>query len=173
MALDVHAKWALFALIFWIMAIGFGALQLVASSRPYEAPRNTTVFAVAAGTWAWTTSDSGCQAATHRISFSPDDKTMTIMSSPPFKNADGQLESLTVYDVLRHSRGSLRGSIRNERRRTAAGRPVVWDLELRGPNRYAWHRTDWLFFEHTAEIRRCGPPYKPTPFDGPVLGPPN
>ena len=35
------------------------------------------------------------------------------------------------------------------------GQPVVWDLVLRSPNRFAWHRTDWESWATTRDLRRC------------------
>ena len=84
---------------------------------------------------------------------------MTITSSEPYEGADGKLDSVAVYDVLEHTRSRIRGAIRGETRLTENGEPVVWDLVLRSPNRYAWHRTDWPPVALTGEIQRCDAPY--------------
>jgi hypothetical protein len=138
LTLDIHRKWLLGASVFWIVALTLATASLLSWARPYHVNRNTTIFAVAAGSWAWTTSDA-----------------------------------VTTYDVLLHTASGLRGAIRGERRLTATGAPVVWDLELRGPNRYDWHRADWAFYERTAEIQRCGVQYRPAPFSGATVGPPS
>lgn len=123
--------------------------------RPYGAPSDTDVFTVAQGRWAWTTTASGCSNDWHRIAFTPDHQVMTITSSKPYKGADGALDSVAVYDIQAHTQSWIRGAIRGETRLTTDGRPVVWDLVLRSPDRYAWHRTDWIRGGYTAEIRRC------------------
>jgi len=123
-------------------------------TRPY-APPGSDVFAMAAGRWAWTTRDSGCTNDWHRIAFSPDHSVMTITSSKEYKQADGTWDSVAVYDIRGSGPGWIRGAIRGEMRKTPDGRLVVWDLVFRSPNRYAWHRTDWLGGAYTAEIQRC------------------
>ena len=124
-------------------------------TRGYEPPSGTDVFALAQGTWAWTTSDSTCFTDPQRISFTPDHKGMLITLAQPFKQADGTLDSVAYYDILRVTRNSIRGAIRGETRLTADSQPVVWDLVLESPDRFAWHRTDWAQWEHTRDLRRC------------------
>jgi len=144
------------------VAIGVGLLIPVVGiagyllyTQPYEPAEGTDIFAVVEGKWAWTTSDSGCAGESHRIAFTPDRAVMTIAASKPYEGADGKLDSMAVYDVLSHTQASIRGAIRGETRLTDAGAPVVWDLVLRGPNNYAWHRTDWFRGAVTREIQRC------------------
>lgn len=127
-------------------------------TRTYEIPPGKDIFAVVQGTWAWTTSDSNCVTDPHRISFTPDHTGMLITLAHPYKRADGTLHSVAYYDILRVTRSSIRGAIRGETRLTADSQPVVWDLVLRSPDRYTWHRTDWARWEHTQDIRRCPEP---------------
>ena len=140
-------------LVIPILALAIGAY--VWFTRAYEVPEGTEVFDAAEGRWAWTTDTGGCAAKWHRISFSQDRRIMTITSSEPYAGADGKVDSVAVYDILEHTRGRIRGAIRGETRLTADSQPVVWDLVLRGPDRYAWHRTDWVPGGLTREIRRC------------------
>jgi hypothetical protein len=128
------------------------------STRPYVVPAGGDIFAVVQGRWAWTTKVGGCTNDWHRISFAPDHTVMTIASSKPYKTADGTFDSVAVYDVLAHTQSWIRGAIRGETRLTPDGRPVVWDLVLRSPDRYAWHRTDWALGGYTMEIKRCPEP---------------
>jgi len=145
------------------VAIGLGLPGLVLGivgyvmyAQPYEPAEGADIFAVVEGRWAWTTADSGCAGGEwHRIAFTPDRTVMTIAASKPYEGADGKLDSLAVYDIVSHTRGSIRGAIRGETRLTDAGEPVVWDLVLKGPNHYAWHRTDWARGGSTLEIERC------------------
>lgn len=141
------------------LAIGL-ALPVVAYflfrsfTRTYDTPAGTDVFALAQGTWAWTTADSNCRTDPERISFTPDRKGM-IITARPWKQEDGTLDSVAYYDILRVTRNSIRGAIRGETRLTADSHPVVWDLVLRSPDRFAWHRTDWASWETTRDLRRC------------------
>ena len=144
------------------VAIGIGLLMPVAAvagyliyTEPYEPAPDTDIFAVVEGRWAWTTTDSGCANEWHRITFTPDRTVMTIAASKPYEGADGKLDSLAVYDIVSHTLASIRGAIRGETRLTDAGEPVVWDLVLRSPDHYAWHRTDWFRGGFTPEIERC------------------
>src|SRR5438034_11527249 len=76
-------------------------------------------------------------------------------SSSASKSSRGNFDSVAVYDVQAHTQSWIRGAIRGEKRLTADRHPVVWDLVLRSPDRYAWHRTDWVLGGYTAEIARC------------------
>lgn len=124
-------------------------------NQPYTVPAGTDVFAAVQGTWAWTTSDSSCATDPHTITFAPDLKVMTITTARPYRRPDGTFDSVAVYDIHAHTRSWIRGAIRGETRMTADGRPVVWDLVLKSPDRYAWHRTDWNRWGYTREIQRC------------------
>jgi len=140
-----------------VLALPIAAAAVMAYrsyTRPY-APPGGNPFVVAEGRWAWTTTDSGCTNAWHRIAFSPDHTVMTITSSKPYKMPDGTLDSVTVYDIQASGPGWIRGAIRGETRKTPDGRLVVWDLVLRSADRYAWHRTDWFRGGYTAQIARC------------------
>lgn len=135
-----------------IVVLGVAYLAYV---EPYEVEPDADIFALVQGKWAWTTVDSGCAKEWHRITFTPDRTVMTIAASEPYKGADGELDSLAVYDILSHTRSRIRGAIRGETRLTDEGDPVVWDLALRGADSYAWHRTDWGAGTYTREIERC------------------
>ncbi|HEU5262581.1 MAG TPA: hypothetical protein VFU41_14275 [Gemmatimonadales bacterium] len=124
-------------------------------NQPYSVPAGTDIFAAVQGTWAWTTSDSGCATDPHTITFAADHKVMTITATRPYRRPDGTLDSVAVYDIHAYTRSWIRGAIRGETRMTANGRPVVWDLVLKSPDRYAWHRTDWHRWGYTREILRC------------------
>jgi hypothetical protein len=142
------------------LALGLPGLTLIVGAylsytRPYVVPAGTDIFTVVQGRWAWTTTASGCSNDWHRISFTPDHNVMTIASSKPYKTARGTFDSVAVYDVQAHTQSWIRGAIRGETRLTADRRPVVWDLVLRSPDRYAWHRTDWTLGGYTVEIERC------------------
>ena len=123
--------------------------------RPYEVPTDTDIFTVVQGTWAWTTSDSNCVTNPHTITLTPDHTGMIITAAHPYHRADGRLDSIAFYDIRAHTRSWIRGAIRGETRLTQDGRPVVWDLVLKSPDRYAWHRTDWVAGGYTRAIRRC------------------
>ncbi len=124
--------------------------------RQYEVPADADIFSALEGTWA--SSESECATDAHIISFTPDHSQMVIVHARAFEGADGQTDSITHYDIIEHTRGRIRGAIQGELRRTKDGKPVVWDLVLRGPDRYAWHRTDWLSpFTLTPSVVRCAP----------------
>ena len=140
----IHSIFPRIAMVLVLPLLALGVGVYLWSARPYEVPSNSDVFDVVKGRWAWTTDSGGCATKWHEIAFSQDRRVMTIASSEPYQGADGQFDSLATYDILGHTRGRIRGAIRGETRMTADSQPVVWDLVLRSPNRYAWHRTDWI-----------------------------
>ena len=124
-------------------------------TKGYEPPPGTDVYTLVRGTWAWTTADTNCRTNPQTISFTPDRKGMIITLAHPYKHTDGTFNSVAYYDILRVTPNSIRGAIRGESRLTADSEPVVWDLVLESPNRFAWHRTDWANWEHTRDLQRC------------------
>lgn len=153
----IHAILPRVALVLGPLLALAGVIAYARYTRPYEVPADTDIFTVVEGKWAWTTADSNCAADPHTITFTRDHTGMVITASHPYRWPDGRLDSVAFYDIQAHTRGWIRGAIRGETRRTAEGRLVVWDLVLRSPDRYAWHRTDWLPGGYTQEVRRCPP----------------
>ena len=132
-----------------------GVLVYRAFTTTFTPPPGTDVFTLAEGTWAWTTADSNCRTDPERITFTADRKGMIITLARPYKLADGTLDSVAYYDILDVTPNSIRGAIRGETRLTADSQPVVWDLVIKSPSRFAWHRTDWSRWMTTRELRRC------------------
>ena len=157
MASRIHAILPRVALATGPVLVLAAAVAYLRYGRPYEVPADQDIFTVVQGTWAWTTADTNCATHPHTITFTPDHRAMIITAAHPFRWPDGRLDSVAFYDVLAHSRTWIRGAIRGETRLTKDGRPVVWDLVLRSPDRYAWHRTDWPPGGYTREVQRCSP----------------
>ena len=156
MASRIHGIISRLALVVFLPGLAALVGLYVWWNRPYEVPGDADgIFAAVEGKWAWTTSDSGCTSEWHRITFTPDRRVMTIAASKPYDGADGKRDSVAVYDIEAHTRHSIRGAIRGETRLTNAGKPVIWDLVLRSPDRYVWHRTDWPERGSTGVIERC------------------
>lgn len=121
----------------------------------YEVPRETDVFAVAAGTWDWADAEGFCQKNPHTITFSPDRSVMALAHREAWTDSAGVAHRVAEYEIREHSRHHVRGFIRGETRRTEAGELVVWDLVLTSPDSYRWHRTDWPWGSYTNEVLRC------------------
>lgn len=121
----------------------------------YEIPADTDIYAVVAGTWDWAGADSVCVRDAHTISFSPDQRIMVLTHTLPWTDSEGVEHRVAEYDIQEVSRRHVRGLIRGETRRTDAGEPVVWDLVLRSPDEYRWHRSDWPEGSYTKPVRRC------------------
>jgi hypothetical protein len=153
----IHSILPRIALIGGLVLPVAGMLLLSSLSRSYKPPPGTDVFALAQGTWAWSTSESTCRTDPQTISFTPDRKGMLITLAHPHPLADGRLDSVAYYDILRVTRNSIRGALRGETRLTADSQPVVWDLVIESPDRFAWHRTDWAPWQQTRDMRRCPP----------------
>ena len=106
-----------------------------------------------AGRWDWTTHAHLCADSAHTIRFRDNDRIMEIRQEGALgKGGDADP---TVYDVLEITPSRIRGAIRGESRKTAQGKPVVWDLVMFTVNEYHWHRTDWGTFGYTPAVVRC------------------
>lgn len=105
------------------------------------------------GRWDWTSRAHACDDSAEVVSFSADRRTMTIAMKPRSPADTGWS---ATYDILMLTPSRLRGAIRGEKRMTADGKPVVWDLVMFSPNEYRWHRTDWPSLAYTGPLRRCG-----------------
>jgi hypothetical protein len=113
------------------------------------------------GRWDWSTRSHQCDDSSHVIAFSADRKTMTI--AMPRSSTDSGWTA--TYDIVNLTPSRLRGAIRDEKRLTDHGVPVVWDLVMFGPDEYHWHRTDWKPWRFTAGILRCRSHANVTPDD--------
>lgn len=149
----IHSSLPRIALASGVPLVALAVTVYFLYTRAY--PGEGDVFAEVEGRWAWTGREGGCVSDWHRITFSPDHRVMMITNSKPYERADGAWDSVAVYDIVAHGPGWIRGAIRGETRLTPEGEPVVWDLVLRAPDRYAWHRTDWYRGGYTAAVRRC------------------
>lgn len=156
---EQRALWrdiALLSVVPTVLVAGLAA-WLIGGQFSFEAPDDSDVFSIAAGTWGWTTTpaDSACGAGRHTITFSADRRLMYITQATPWTDPSGAVRQVSEYDILEHSGRHIRGRIRGETRLTDAGEPVAWDLVIRSPDAYQWHRTDWMALGHTARIERC------------------
>jgi hypothetical protein len=80
---------------------------------------------------------------------------MDVKTKHPVLGARGVNESEFRYRIISVTRSSMRMQIEGESRLTDTGKPVVWDLVMRGRNEYRWHRTDWRYGAYTPPIRQC------------------
>jgi hypothetical protein len=120
----------------------------------YVAPSQEAFFEIATGVWDWA-SDSSCVANPQRIEFSADRSLMLLTMGRKWAGPDGDSTRVAVYDLSERSPSHVRGAIRGEERLTEAGEPVVWDLVLLSPDKFAWHRADWGDWATTASLERC------------------
>jgi hypothetical protein len=137
-----------------ILVAGLAYITWPWTTPEYAAPTQEAFFATAAGVWDWE-SDSSCIADPEVITFSTTRDLMVITMRKPWATDGGDSVRAAVYDLSDRSRSRVRGAIRHEARKTPDGLPVKWDLVLQGPNRFAWHRTDWDSTATTASLHRC------------------
>jgi len=155
MASRIHSLVPRAALAGIVLVPVAGFLVYRSLTSTYEPPSGTDVFALAQGAWAWSESDTSCLTEPESISFTPDHKGMIITMAHPYKLPNGRWDSVAFYDVVSVTRASIRGAMRGETRLTADSQLVVWDLMLKSPDRFVWHRTDWAKWQHTRAVRRC------------------
>jgi hypothetical protein len=89
------------------------------------------------------------------VRFTPDHAGLILVHPHPAPKIDGRVDSLARYSRLGHTRHSIDVVRRGETDLNADSTPIVWDLMLRSPNTYAWHRSDWRSTAFTHELRRC------------------
>lgn len=139
--------------------LGFAILVGIAmrqGTREYVFTNGRSLQSNLEGRWDWSTRRKPCTDSAHTIAFSADGKLMTITQQvTSIDTATGKDWTATTYDILSSKPARIRGAIRGETRRTGTGARAVWDLVVTGPNRYAWHRTDWPPFSQTAGVIRC------------------
>jgi hypothetical protein len=145
-------------IVLWVVGSLFGIVLLLSgvglwamSHRDYVFPDRDLARHLN-GRWDWSTRARRCDDGAHVIELSPDRKIMTI--AKPRSSVDTGWTA--TYDVVSLTPSRLRGAIRDEKRLTDRGVPVVWDLVMFGPDEYHWHRTDWKPWQYTAGVLRCG-----------------
>ena len=138
---DIMPRVALWLAPLFALVVGVGVWAMI---KYFRLPEGVAVFDIVEGEWGWTADD--CAHNPHSITIADDSTTMTLADT----------SGSWVYDILEHEPARIRGAIRGEKRLTEKGVPVVWDLLLRGPNLYTWHRTDWPGMQTTQLIIRCG-----------------
>lgn len=144
-------------------AIAAGLLGLVVAPavvyrrfvHAYDVPAGSDIFEVVQGKWALLGSAGSCDTNAVTIRFTRDHADLILQSPHPLRGTDEVVDSITRYPLLGHTRHSIRVVRRGETRLGADGTPVVWDLVLRSPNSYSWHRSDWLPITFTRELQRC------------------
>lgn len=139
---------------------GIAVILLLASwhpwrPTPYVPPESRDIYTVLSGAWDWAAARDRCSGNPHRIAFSSDRKVMTPTQKEPLTNWPDGPRAVFEYDILSTTPSSIRGRIRGEYRRTAAGEPVVWDLQLTSELTYQWHETDWQAWDWSGEVQRC------------------
>jgi hypothetical protein len=93
------------------------------------------------GTWDWENSEPRCGDAAGTFSFSADGRQVRTKA--------------IVYDVLADEGRTMRLRAVGETRKTDAGVPVEWDLQMLNADTFCWRRTDWTASACTALLRRC------------------
>jgi hypothetical protein len=124
----------------------------------YDVPRGADIFRVVEGKWARTLSAVECDSSFIAIRFTPSRGDMIVTRPHPVKTDAGLVDTVTRYPVLGHTRHSIRVASRGETVMGPDGVPVVWDLMLRSPNSYVWHRSDWVSIQFSTRFHRCRTP---------------
>lgn len=123
--------------------------------QPYVVPGDLHIQDVVAGRWDWEDAERFCDENPHTISFSQNRAAMHIIYDQSWTDDEGGYHKEAIYDLQEMTPSHIRGFMRGEKRRARNGDLVVWDLVLTGPDRYAWHRTDWPKGILTDEVLRC------------------
>lgn len=126
-------------------------------ARRYDVPNGSDIFRAVEGKWAQSGLRGNCDTNWVTLRFTPNHAELMLAYPHPTLREDGKLDSIFRYPLLGHTRHSLRVVRRNETILNPDSTPVVWELMLRSPNTYAWHRSDWLPVMFTQAFKRCPP----------------
>jgi len=145
------------------LAMALVPLALVAISwagyrrlvRTYDVPNDTNIFQAVEGKWTLSGASGNCDTNWMTVHFTPDHADMLLLRPQSTSQSGGRRDSLSRYPLLGHTRHSIQVVRRGETSLNTDSTPVVWDLILRSPNTYAWHRSDWLPITFTHDLRRC------------------
>jgi hypothetical protein len=122
-------------------------------SAAYEGPPSLPrVMRNAIGEWDWSGDSLTCKHNPHTVDFTNDSAFMVLRFR---RKIDSTAKLEYRYRILRFTDHTVTGQIEGEQRRDSAGKPVVWDLVLTGPNSYRWRQTGGLPQAVTRAIVRC------------------
>lgn len=156
MASSIHSLIPKLAIV--VVPLGLGVASYAVYRRlvhTWDVPNGTDIFQVVEGKWALPGRAGNCDTNAVTIRFTPDHADMILISPHLVRRDDGELDSIVRFPLLGHTRHSIRVVRRGETRLGADGTPVVWDLVLRSPDTYSWHRSDWLPITFTRQHQRC------------------
>jgi hypothetical protein len=105
-----------------------------------------------AGEWDWSGDSLTCRRNPHTISFTPDSAFMVLRYRT---KVDSTAKLEYRYRIHRHTDHTITAQIEGEQRRNKAGKPIVWDLILTGPNSYRWREAGGNPQAVTRAIVRC------------------
>jgi hypothetical protein len=123
--------------------------------RSYDVPSGTDIFDVVEGRWAFSGATSNCDSEAVTVSFTSNHRDMVLVWPAAMLGPATTHDSIGRYPVLGHTRHSIRIVRRGETVLASDSTPVIWDLTLRSPHTYVWHRSDWLPVSFTREYERC------------------
>ncbi len=159
MAAPIHSLLPRLAIGLVPLMLGTGAyVGYRRLTRVYDVPPGADIFHVVEGKWARTLTGTACDSSFIAIRFTPSRGDMIVIRPHPVKTDSGLFDTVTQYPVLGHTRHSIRVASRGETVMGPDGAPVVWDLMLRSPNSYVWHRSDWISIQSSARFHRCRTP---------------
>ena len=105
------------------------------------------------GEWSWATEEDSCTKSVQIIEFN-DSKTLMTMS---WKDQSGDIQG-EVYKYKIHEivDSKIRTEMIDEDRKTKSNKSVSWDLIVKSPQLYCWHRTDWPEISCTKDMYKYG-----------------
>lgn len=103
------------------------------------------------GVWGWPEGENTCPLNPQRLEFSTDNETVTFRWDHTHDPA--------VYRILYHDSSSITMLLVGEDRLTDSGDSVVWQLLVKGEDRFCWRRTDWPSYACTPDLQKCESEY--------------
>ena len=99
------------------------------------------------GEWGWPEGENTCPLNPQKLEFSRSGEILTIRWNHTHDPA--------VYRVLYNDSDSITMLLNGEDRLTDSGDRVIWQLVVKGADRFCWRRTDWPGYACTPDLQRC------------------
>ncbi len=107
------------------------------------------------GWWDWASKEQSCVDGPSLYTFSKNGDKLLVYSTVGATFGHGEPKNNLEYVIKEEVPHVLRMKGIGEHRTTDKGNLVTWDLVMKDPDTFCWHRTDWRDKACTKNLVRC------------------